>query len=258
MFESPLYVLVQGTPEQSVECASKIRKFNGMQEDEQLRLQLKTQAAEARYQTDLAEKSESSKTSVWKNPFFGIFSSSTLVYQIFTLCFIFGIFLAVFFGANINMDAMGPASIAWNGIAASLTQMISTMTMGVVLHLLSRKQWMILLQIVTLTSAGLLILTGLTERSTWREYSEWFLASWIINPVQNSSFIPLCHYICELFPVELRGTANSMANFFGTVLAMGSVFISAFAKSLGLHPIIGSCSIGIISLPLTFFLRETV
>ena len=258
--ESPLYVLAKKSTQQFVNSCKTIRTINALPHDQPKEEELVVEAE--KYKSELAvERSREEaidKEHLRGHEISAIFTNKLFLFQVIGLTFIQGVFLSVFFGSNFNMEEMGPSSIAFNGIVTGLTQMVSGILMGIALHRLSRRKWLLSFQSITLVACILLVTINKMHRTPFTEIIEWILASWIINPIQNASFIPLNHYNSELYPVELRGTANSISNFVGTIIAMGSLFLSSFGKSLGLHPMVGSCAVALISLPLTFFLRETV
>jgi len=256
--ESPLFELITKETKEFVKSVDKIRIFNGIEASEAQTLEIEREAISCKKQIESENFVKNRVMANEHSPLRKIFSSGLYLYQVVALSLIQGLYLSVYYGSNFNMEAMGPSSIAINGITAGISQMLSGLVMGIVLYKLSRKTWAILLQSIILISALLLALAGLMRKGTLVDISSSLIPTCIIIPLANAGLIPVVHYTCELFPVELRGTSSSLVNFFSILVSMGTVFISSYMDAININPLVGSCTVAVLSIPLTFFLRETV
>jgi len=65
-------------------------------------------------------------------------------------------------------------------------------------------------------------------------------------------------YVTELFPVELRGTASSIVLLVSNILSTVTPILAVASAKYKVHFLVGCSVVGIISIPLTFGLRETL
>jgi len=258
VIESPLFALLQKSVKDFVQACKDIRKFNGLEITEDLETNIERQGAICKLQIDAALSELNNVKASEMSPLTRLLTDKLYIFQLIVLSLLQALVISIFLAGIFNMEQMGDSSATINGIIVNLTQIISGLGIAVLLHKLSRRQWILWMQGIILVATALLALARFLPKSYWLELWVTILATWIIFPIQNAIYVPFSYYTYELFPVDLRGTSGNIVNVVGIGLSMAIIYFIEYWKSIGFHPIVGAAVLCIITFPLTFLLRETV
>ena len=171
-------------------------------------------------------------------------------------CFIY----FMFYGVSVNVQGLGIKDIKVNGILLG-----SMETLGIVLVLpfvarMKRKTWTIGLQSLAMAGACILLISSLffdINHPTVLVFQS--LVSSVLVAAVIMAILPIfLSLVSESFPPELRGCANSLVNSVSTILASLSPILGQIATDMHLHFIVGCSVLGILSLPLSFTIKETL
>jgi MFS family permease len=169
-----------------------------------------------------------------------------------------GAIYVVFYGMAYSVQDLGLEKINYNGIFFGITQSVGYLIILPFAHKMPRKRWMIIFQIIILIAAGLLfVLSGMPDSDLVR-WLKLIVSTCIIAVVNSCQFVFLFAYISELFPTKIRGMANALVLFSSKMIGSFSPMIETFAKNKNLHIMVGCSVVTLISLPLSFFISETL
>lgn len=124
--------------------------------------------------------------------------------------------------------------------------------------MMKRKLWIIIFQICIAIAAGILIGLSFLENTDWVKLAKTGVSAFFIGALMSASFPILFLMIAELFPTEIRGFSNAVILFFGKIAAASAPFLSKLSKDYGFHILVGCSSIVLVTIPLNFFLPETM
>ncbi len=264
--ESPLYLVDQRQNDSRVlRVARRIRSTNGLPASEELLAQL---------QADLLERSQAEqrgdpgamKASVrgagpdGRGILRRFFCTWDYFFQFAVLSLVGGMINCVYFAITLKISKLTAASVTVNGLIFASISLASTLLMLPFGAALPRKLLLWAGQLVILASCLLLLgfdLLGF-KSGTAAEAIKGVITAGAIGGVMYALFTPYFYLVTELFPADLRGTANALINFFSLLLSMAAPFLFKFADDRGFNGIEATSVLGLVSLPLTFFLRETV
>lgn len=104
----------------------------------------------------------------------------------------------------------------------------------------------------------MLLATSEMPRSRFLQLFETFISIGVIGLFMNSLFVLIYVYTSELFPTRMRGLANAVVLLTGKVAGSFSPYLISFTIKMGYNLAIGCSLIVLLSLPLSFGLRETL
>ena len=188
------------------------------------------------------------------------FCSWVYMYQFIILSLVGGMINCVYFAMTLKISKLTPASVTVNGLIFALISLASTLIILPFGASLPRRLSLWIGQLVIILSCLVLFLFDWFDfrSGTASEVLQGIITSVFIGGVMYSLFTPYFYFVTELYPVELRGTANALINFFSLLLSMAAPFLFKFADDRRFNGIESTSILGLVSLPLTFFLRETV
>ena len=166
----------------------------------------------------------------------------------------------VYFAMYMNLQDIGTSSMTLNGILLSTVGLLANLAMIPFLSKMKGRKWSNYCQIIMLIGTGLLGLKSvfMTETSKGVELLQAFLTTAVVGGSMFVMYMPYYLYLSELFPVDLRGSANSVVSLSFNVLATATPFFCRLATDLGLHFLVGCSLVGVCSVVVTFFLKETL
>lgn len=266
--ESPMYLIEKKVSFSRVlHVLNRIRAMNGRTLNNGLLTLLKANL-QARTATDAIEGHNPLVPKVvevpkeWKEKSIvgRFFCTWVYLYQFIILSLIGGFINCVYFAITLKISKLTSASVTVNGLIFALISLASTLLILPFGATLPRRLSLWLGQLVIL--AGCLVLFVFDwfdyKTGTLCEVLQGIITTVFIGGVMYTLFTPYFYYVTELFPVELRGTANALVNFCSLLLSMTAPFLYKFADDRRYNGIEATCIFGLVSLPLTFFLRETV
>lgn len=168
-----------------------------------------------------------------------------------------GIYM-VFYGLAYSIQDLGLELINYNGIFFGITQSAGYLSILPFAYKMPRKRWMIIFQILILLGASILFFLSIIPETDTVRLMETIVSTCILAAVNSCQFVFLYTYVSELFPIKIRGLANALVLFTGKMIGSTSPFFTSMSKGYGVHILIGCSLITLISLPLTFFLDETL
>jgi len=168
-----------------------------------------------------------------------------------------GIYM-IFYGLAYSIQDLGLEKINYNGIFFGITQSVGYLAILPFAHKMPRKKWMIIFQIIILFGASILFfLSGLKDTELIR-IMKIGVSTCILAAINSCQFVFFYTYISELFPTKIRGIANALILFTSKMIGSLSPFAEAFSKNYNLHILVGCAAVTVFSLPLSFFIKETL
>lgn len=125
-------------------------------------------------------------------------------------------------------------------------------------HKMKRKLWSIIYQLLTLIGAIVLAFMSKSEQTKEEKFFETVVSTCWMAVINSAQFPILFLYISELFPTEIRGLANALVLFTGKLLGALSPLLGTLSTSRGYHVLCGCSLFVLLSLPLSFFIKETL
>ena len=253
--ETPEYMLYRRDSKQYVELVERYRDLNRISNSEI------EKARFGRAVTDhmtLLDTIGTPKKDI-NRKFYKVVKLSNYTYDIITLSLVGGFMNTTMSSIVLNLGILSFSDISYNGIALGIIGLLSNIILAPILKKMYRKKWLIIFQITLLVCGlSLLLIYKLTSRtSDIFHYTNSIIAVVIVGAVVNAMFVPYYYYVSELFPVDLRGTANSIILCVASLIPVATPWLCLMAQQLDIHFLVGSCLVGLLSTPLTFFLRET-
>lgn len=86
---------------------------------------------------------------------------------------------------------------------------------------------------------------------------ETIVSTCIMAAINSAQFPLFFNYVAELFPTRMRGVANAVILFLAKMIGSFAPFVSTYSKNKGYHILVGCSAVVLISLPLSFFVKET-
>ncbi len=266
--ESPMYLFeMKAEPSKILRVMSKIRSINGQKANDELLSQLSTDL-QARNEVEKNQAQLVRKTSVKgkeessneKSILGKFFCTWKYLFQFIALSLIGGMMNCVYFAITLKISKLTSASITVNGLIFAGISLVSTLLMLPFGASLPRKLLLLLGQLVIMASCLVLFVFDLFDLKTGVtiDVIKGVIIAVVIGGVMYAMFTPYIYFVSELFPADLRGTANALTNFFSMLLSMSAPFLFKFGDDRGFNGIEATSILGLVSLPLTFFLRETV
>lgn len=263
--ESPLFFLNNSKVEKFFDLVEHIKvsrnKLPSTPEDNQTLLTLKSDLAEAlrtKKQHNNSATSKPTSTNSHSSQLRSLFCNGRNVYTLTALCFIGGYVYSVFYGMSINIQDLGLKDTKLNGILFGITQGIGYLGMLPFSNNMRRKRWHIIFQLIMMTGAVILLILSLGGSSKRILIAQTAVAIIFCGTTFSALFTIFFLYVTELFPVELRGTASSIVLLVSNILSTVTPILAVASAKYKVHFLVGCSVVGIISIPLTFGLRETI
>lgn len=179
---------------------------------------------------------------------------------ILALSMIQGYASAVWTALILNLNTLAFDEISYNGISLALLSIASNMTLSPLLATMKRKRWTIIFQsVLLLNSLALYLLFKYGNRdSDMFKLAYCFMTLFFSGTCANIIGVPLNAWITELFPSHLRGSAFSLIQFASGAICVITPWLCSLSSLLDTHFLVGCSLLGLFSLPLTFFLKETL
>jgi len=262
--ESPTFLLEKLHLTALYKNVKEIRKQNKLPADPAKLQQLESEIAqyEKAVKYSLTKRDTGSRFTDTKkrSALLTILSTPVYLYRVIALSTFGGLLGSIFVGASINLSGLGSSDIRVNGVVFSMVEVVGTLCVLKHAGTMKRRFWGLVGQGTILLLAvilGILCLV-LDPDSFLDQFMRVALGAGAIGGVMYALYSPFYYYISELFPVELRGTGNSLVLFVGNLITIATPYLMSMSDELGLHPLIGCSAIALVSIPLTFFLKETV
>jgi len=205
-------------------------------------------------------KEKKSKNIVERHPVLTILCTKQYLYQFVVLSLIGGYLYSVFLGMSSNIQELGIRDIRINGVIFGVTQAIGNLVDIPCPNKMKRRLWNFIFQSFMMTGAiALLVLGFIFPTKTFGVLLTQSIVSSAFCGTGLSALFPMFFlYVSELHPPELRGTANSLVIFVSNLISIGVPLLAAKSATLGIHFVVGCSIVGVISIPLTLSLKETL
>ena len=187
-----------------------------------------------------------------------ILRSKFLFYHLITLTLIGGLLYALFYGMSLNIAELGLKDTKMNGMLLGATQAIGYLLVIPFTHKMKRKQWIVIFQFFILAGALLLILLSKQNQSSAVQFEQTITSTFLMATVMSAIFPIFYIYITEVFPTEVRGTANAVILFLAKLIGSTAPLLENYSSSHGMHVLVGCSLLVIISLPMSLGMRETL
>ena len=192
-------------------------------------------------------------TSIWK-----IFRNWTLFYNLIALIAVGAVLYTVYYGMSISIDKLGFEDLRVNGILVGVTQSFGYISVAPFTHRMKRKKWTLLFQTMILgITIGLAVLSKEPQTELVKQLQAILAA--LLMPTVISAMFPLFYiYITEVFPSEVRGTANACVLFLARLVGSFAPFFEALSEHFNMHILVGCSLLVFVSLPLGLGMKETL
>lgn len=166
----------------------------------------------------------------------------------------------IFYGLTTSIQDLGLKNVTENGIFLGVTQTIGYFICLPFAHKMKRKTWSIIFQIICLLGAiGLAYLSKINDNdSDLIGFLETIISTCVLATINSAQFPILFAYISELYPTKMRGLANAIILFTGKLFGALAPFMENIGLEYGYHVLVGCSSFLVFSLPLSFFIKETM
>ncbi len=192
-------------------------------------------------------------TSMWK-----IFQNWTLFYNLLSLIAGGAVLYTVYYGMSISIDKLGFEDLRVNGIFVGVTQSLGYALVVPFTHKMKRKMWTLLFQVMILCITVALAILSVESQSDLVKLLQAILAT-VLMPTVISAWFPLFYiYITEVFPSEVRGTANACVLFLARLVGSFAPFFESLSEHFNMHILVGCSLLVFVSLPLGLGMKETL
>lgn len=257
--ESPMYLLGKGKLGKFIQALESIRTTNGVPQDEAYLENIKNTAIDYQAQREEEQKKDQDLQKEKGSPFVRILTTPVFLYQVVTCSLMGGLLNVIFYGISLNLDGLGADDITTNGIIYSGIGVIATLLVLPISKGMRRRFWMLLFQDGFIICGVMLAMIDLAwpDPTPKVKIAQTVISAVLIGGIDFAAFVPYYYFISELFPVEVRGTANSMIQFTSNLAGIIAPYIAHASKDLGFHFLVGCTALSVFVLPLTYYLRET-
>ena len=181
-------------------------------------------------------------------------------FKILSLSFFIGFINVVWMTIIFNLENLGFDEISYNGLAFAAISSLASMAFIPMAGWLSSRSWALLLQsmqLVTILLLHLLYQLG-DPKAAYFKPTDGFLVLGMALSLDSMMQVPFYQQVAEMFPVELRGLATSIIQCSGCLIQVLTPWLCALSKHWETHYMVGCSLVGVVSLVLTFFLKETL
>lgn len=251
--ESPEFLLYSKDSQKYLELVEKYRNLNRITENP------KDKARFGRAVTDHMALLDTIGTPIQNRhkSFYKVAKLSQYTYDIITLSLVGGFINTTMSSIVLNLNVLSLSDISHNGIAIGIIGLLSNIILYPILNRMNRKKWLFIFQVVLLVcGVSLVLIYKLSSRtSDTFKYANPIVAIILVGAVVNAMAVPYYYYVSELFPVDLRGTANSIILCIASLIPVATPWLCAVAEDYDVHFLVGSCLVGLVSMPMTAFMR---
>ena len=185
-------------------------------------------------------------------------NSGKHLYALVTLIFVGGLIYMLFYGMSINIQELGLKNIKMNGILLGVTQAIGNLSVVPFMHKMPRRLWTIIFQIAIFLGAALLFMLSRETQTSMVQFEQTVTSTLWMATIMSAIFPLFFMYTSETFPTEVRGTANAIILFSAKLIGSTSPLLENFSKNHKIHVLAGCSALVILSLPLSFGMKETL
>lgn len=166
--------------------------------------------------------------------------------------------LTVYYGLTYSVQDLGLDKVNYNGILLGVFQMIGYIGVSLYMHRMQRRKWTIIFQIVMMASAAVLILLSFFPDHYEIKILKAVMSAGVITICNAGQYSIFYAQLSEIFPSDIRGLVGAITIVISKLAASLSPLLSDMGKGLGFHVMVGCCVFGLVSLPLSFFQKETL
>lgn len=178
-------------------------------------------------------------------------------YKVIAFCCIGGMSYSLFFGESVSIDNLGKKDFRLNGILFGVCQGIGALGVLPFLHLMPRRKWSVILQLMLLLGALALVYLSVVEQTDSVQLMQSIVSTVWITSISNASQTLFFVFTSESFPTHLRGTSMAFILLISKLLGATSPLLSVLAESLSMHILVGCSVYLLLSIPMTLTLKET-
>jgi len=187
-----------------------------------------------------------------------LFKTKKYLHHLVALVFLGGLLYCLFFGLSINIQDLGLKDVKLNGILLGATQGLGYLGVAPFTHKMKRRTWFMNFQFVILFGAIALFFLSVIPQTSKVQLAQSFTST-LVMATSTSAMFPLFFlYISEVFPTEIRGSANAIVLFMAKLTGCLSPILEEISMKLSIHVLVG-CSILVVpSLILCSKIKETL
>lgn len=261
LVESPLFMLGKNEYHHFHTYATKISHFNKKKWHDTPGYKQKCE--ELKVLTDNEKKLQTikeKKSWLKKYPILVLVSSKKYATRCLLLMLIGTNLYCVYYGLSINISNIGIDDIRINGIILGFNQTLGYAVITFQVHRIKRKLWTIILNSVMLLGTVSLLAISLSQPglSLAVRITQSLITGVLLGAPMAGLFIVFYLLLSESFPPQLRGSANSVVITVSNVLSMAAPLMGKVASDLKIHYAVGCSALGILAVPFSFFLTETL
>ena len=206
-----------------------------------------------------SKPAEQSSSSGSKAPILKLISNFKYLYYLITISLVGTLLNIIFNGVNLNLTELGSPDVSVDGIIYSAVSIGAYLLMTPFAGTMKRKTWVIIFQVVFLVCGVLLtIIDRVNTGETLFRIAKISLAAGVFGGGNQAAFIPYYYLVTETFPIDLRGTGSSIIVTCANGFSMVAPFFISLASHLNVSFALGCSALAVLTVPLSFFLRETV
>ena len=193
------------------------------------------------------------------NAFMKILKDWALTYHLVSLVCTGGLLYCLFYGMSINISELGLSDIKLNGILLGATQAIGYIGVIPFLHNMKRKRWTLIFEGSIMAGAVMLFsLSRMMDQTDAVRLSQTLISTCIMASVMSALYPIFFIYISEVFPTEVRGTANAIILLLAKLIGSSAPLFEYYSVNNGVHVLVGCSLLVLIALPITCGNRETL
>ena len=259
LWESPMYLLDKGDVDGFERVVAQIRKYNIRQPtadaDHDIRM------ARLRHLVQLCDEQQKleKSNSLYRYPILAILFTKRYLWSLLVLSVVGTNFTWVYYGISVNIEDLGLKDIQINGILFGITQALGNLILVPYAPRMDRRKWCIIFQIIMLIGAGVLLAISIffDTNSSKVQLSQTIVSCFLCGLPLSSAYTIFYMLVTELFPAELRGTANSLVMLASNLFGILAPTVGHKFEQFDIHNLVGCSIVDIVELPLTFTLIKT-
>lgn len=255
--ETPEFMLYTTSNHKYLDLVEVYRSKNGLKKDLEERQKMDKIVNE---HIGLLETIETNYREEIYSPWSRLKKMTNYWYPLLALSLIGGFMNTLWVAIILNLQNIGFDDISSNGIALGMIGLLSNLIVAPILGRMERRRWLIIFQSCLLGSEAFLFLLYKldSKRSIYFTPLEVTVTLLIIGTVVNAMMVPFYYSVSENFPANLRGTASSLIQMASYLIPVSAPWLCYLSEHWKTHFLVGCSLVGLVSLPLTFFLRETL
>lgn len=255
--ETPDYLLYSTHNHEYIDLVDNIREKNHLEKNEAARSRMNSLVSD---HIALLENIDQTYKEELKNPIVRFRKLTTYWYELLALSLIGAYMNTLMAAIVLNLNQFGFTQVSYNGITLGVIGLLSNLIVAPILENMGRRRWLLIFQ-------GILLACGLSLFLLYRfgnATADYFnhvdaaIVLLVVGTVVNAMMVPYYYYVSELFPVHLRGTANSIIQCISYLVPVATPWLCFWANHLGTHFLVGCSVVGLLSMPMTLLLKETL